>query len=903
MKFVINLFFLFFCLNVFAQKPVIDTSVFGKWPAVSGGKICNNGKYVSYTIDNQPVYSKTCIIQATESTWKKELPDVQSVTFTEDSRKAIYSRGNETLCIVTLGSGKTEYIHTANSFQLFKSKNEEWIAYLLNNKESELILRNMATGAEKRFSGVESYILSKTANTLVFITAAANKNDTIKQLCWINLNSKDLDKPTIIWRGANASNFVIDDDGSRLAFIVTGSETYQNTIWHYTSNSEKAVALRDNNSQRIDSNVYIGSLSNFSVDGKRLFLMLKEKDYTTPPLDAVMVDVWHYADCKLQSQQLVEDVAGYGGNYVGPRSFMAFIDPGTPHIVLLENEYEKVNLLTDSLALITHRESDKSEESWNTLARPTYYLLSLTTGKRTQLNIPFLLAYPTGGYLVGEDANGNFYSYELASGKINDITKLIPVPKGDGGYDEPARIQHRGLCFFIKWLTEDSSLFLYDTYDIWQVDVKGKKAPINITNGYGRRNKTTFRFTENDKSNYSRSDKLILDAFDANNKNNGFYAVKIGRSQDPVPLVMKPSVFAGGDYSHYIGGEKPIKAANASAYMVKRSSATESPNYYCTKDFKSFRPLSNVFPEKKYNWIMSELRQFKTLDGRSEQGVLYKPENFDSTKKYPVIVNYYEKKSERLNQYITPDYSDGDINIPYFVSNGYLVFMPDIHYTIGKPGNSAYHSIVGAGEYLATLPWVNAKKMCIIGHSMGGFETNYVITHSTLFSAACSDGGPSNNVSFYNSFELNSGKSLQGFAEMEQLRMSSTLWASPNTYIENSPVFEADKVQTPVLMINNKLDAIVHFDQGVLFFMALRRLGKKAWMLQYDGEQHSVLQKRNKEDLTIRMTQFFDHYLKDAPSPSWMIKGIRARDKGIETGYVLDTTGASPGPGLLNPTP
>jgi dipeptidyl aminopeptidase/acylaminoacyl peptidase len=157
----------------------------------------------------------------------------------------------------------------------------------------------------------------------------------------------------------------------------------------------------------------------------------------------------------------------------------------------------------------------------------------------------------------------------------------------------------------------------------------------------------------------------------------------------------------------------------------------------------------------------------------------------------------------------------------------------------------------------------------------------------------------SNEVSRYNSFELNTGTSLQGFAEMGQLRTGSTLWSSPNTYIENSPVFKADKVQTPVLMINNKLDAIVHVDQGVQFFMALRRLGKKAWMLQYDGEQHSVLQKRNKEDLTIRMTQFFDHYLKDAPCPSWMIKGIRAKYKGIETGYELDRTGRTPGPGLL----
>jgi dipeptidyl aminopeptidase/acylaminoacyl peptidase len=278
---------------------------------------------------------------------------------------------------------------------------------------------------------------------------------------------------------------------------------------------------------------------------------------------------------------------------------------------------------------------------------------------------------------------------------------------------------------------------------------------------------------------------------------------------------------------------------------------------------------------------------------------LYKPENFDSTKKYPVIVHYYEKKSERLNQYIFPGYSDGDINIPYFVSNGYLVFMPDIQYTIGKAGRSAYNSIVGAGEYLATLPWVNANKMGISGHSFGGFETNYVITHSNLFTAAFSDAGPSNLVSHYGSYELYTGVSLQSFNEREQIRMGANLWERPDVYIDNSPVFEADKITTPLLMVCNKLDDIIHFDQGVQLFTALRRLGKKAWMLQYDSERHSIMQEKNLMDLTIRASQFFDHYLKGAPAPKWMLDGIPARLKGIEKGYQLDTTGRTPPEGLL----
>jgi dipeptidyl aminopeptidase/acylaminoacyl peptidase len=332
---------------------------------------------------------------------------------------------------------------------------------------------------------------------------------------------------------------------------------------------------------------------------------------------------------------------------------------------------------------------------------------------------------------------------------------------------------------------------------------------------------------------------------------------------------------------------------------VLRSRSTESPNFFYTKDFKTFNALSNIYPERLFNWLTTELKEFKTIDGRMEQGILYKPENFDAGKKYPVLVHYYEKMSQQLNKFLTPGLSDGTINIPYFVSRGYLVFLPDIHYRTGEIGESAYNSIVAAGNYLSALPFVDGKRMGLTGHSFGAFETNYVITHSSLFTAALSDAGPSNFVSQYGSYELHAGISLQGIVERGQNRMGANLWERPDVYIKNSPIFEADKITTPVLMVCNKLDAIVHFEQGVQLFTALRRLGKKAWMLQYDGEAHSVFQEKNQMDLTIRATQFFDHYLKGKPAPKWMLDGTPAKLKGIETGYELDTTGRTPPVGLL----
>ncbi len=184
--------------------------------------------------------------------------------------------------------------------------------------------------------------------------------------------------------------------------------------------------------------------------------------------------------------------------------------------------------------------------------------------------------------------------------------------------------------------------------------------------------------------------------------------------------------------------------------------------------------------------------------------------------------------------------------------------------------------------------------MAIQGHSFGGFETNFIATNTDMFAAVVSSAGVCDNVSWYNS-TMRRGVSLQYMSEIGQARIGSSLWNSPELYIKNSPIYYANKVSSPLLMFHNKADGIVPFTQGVEFFSALRRLGKRAWMLQYDGEPHSLSDDQNRVDYTIRITQFFDHYLKDAPAPKWMIEGIPAKMKGIDNGLELvekkDTNG------------
>lgn len=275
---------------------------------------------------------------------------------------------------------------------------------------------------------------------------------------------------------------------------------------------------------------------------------------------------------------------------------------------------------------------------------------------------------------------------------------------------------------------------------------------------------------------------------------------------------------------------------------------------------------------------------WKQPDGTFAQGLLYKPENFDSTKRYPVLIHHYQKMSHLLYQFPVPQYMESNIDVAWFVSRGYLVFKPDIPFEYGNNETSALKTITTAVEWLASKPYVDAKKIGIEGHSFGGGINNYIITHSNLFAAAYTGAGLSDYIS--GALAPSLGMEEMSRQVVSELRMGATIWQQPEKYL-NSPVLHADRVTTPLLLMHNKQDGAMPWAQSFEFFTALRRLDKPVWMLEYEESDHVIMEK-DLPDFTIRITQFFDHYLKGAPPPVWMTQGINASLKGIETGLSLD---------------
>jgi dipeptidyl aminopeptidase/acylaminoacyl peptidase len=136
-------------------------------------------------------------------------------------------------------------------------------------------------------------------------------------------------------------------------------------------------------------------------------------------------------------------------------------------------------------------------------------------------------------------------------------------------------------------------------------------------------------------------------------------------------------------------------------------------------------------------------------------------------------------------------------------------------------------------------------------------------------------------TSAYGGIRYESGVSRMFQYEKTQSRIGKTIWEAPNLYIENSPLFEANKIQTPLVILANDADGAVPWTQGIEFFSALRRLNKPSWLINYNGEPHNLNSSSwgNRMDLSIKLSEFFGHYLKGESAATWLKSGIPALKK------------------------
>lgn len=762
--------------------------------------------------------------------------------------------------------------------------------------KNELYVLNIKTFAIDTIKCVDNFWMAPGGKGMAFTTKPGKKDSTVeKGLFLYDFASK---VTTTVLTGDKKAKFgtaTFNREGDKVAFYAnldTAKEAAKVTdIYLYENGSARKVVSHD--AKGLKEGWKISDKAGIGFRGGDSFITIgtcpvpREKDTTLVDFEQPKLDIWVWNEDYIQPIQKNNLSRTKAKTYTaavaldGDGSIVQLADEDIPNVTVSEtNRQDEVLAFTEKPYRI--------QQQWADATVYDIYRINVKNGDRRlvkkAVTYSGFTTSPDGAYTVYFDKEKlNWYLYTLATGETKDLTSDLGVIFYDDEDDHPSIPP---VCGPATWFDDNRTFILCDKYDVWQFDATGAAAPKKLTDG--RADRIVYRYYTpyfSSRLAASKGTSLLRDramyftTFNRTSKMNGFAVLDLTKKKAALTrLVEGPYTYNA--LSINTSGKKPI-------FTYTKGNYETGNNVWCTKDmFKTEQQISDINPQQKdYNWGTVELVSWTTEDGIKAEGLLYKPEDFDASKKYPVIIYFYEKYSDELYGIRTPAPSASTVNIPYFVSNGYICFIPDIYYTDGHPGKSALKSILPACDMLCENPWIDGENMAIQGQSWGGYQTAYMITQTNRFKCAGAGAPVSNMTSAYGGIRWESGRARTGQYEHGQSRIGKNLWEGFDLYYENSPLFFVPNVQTPVLIMHNDADGAVPWWQGIEFFNALRRCGKQAWLLQYNDEAHNLKERRNRKDLSIRLGQFFDHFLKGAPAPIWMTKGVPAELKGIEYGY------------------
>jgi len=924
--------------NPVYTKKSLTHSVYDFWKEIGFRALSNDGNWAVYTVNPQEgdgkaiiYHLKTNQIDSVQRVSQVEIsPDNQFVVFKisppqkviKDLRRQKKKKEDmprDTLGIYTLQTKQLAKIANLKSFKL-PEKAGNWLAYQMEQiekketpkkdttqkeeikkeeakknakpkkKESEengyrLVLRRLANGKETAFDFVKEYKFDKFGKNLIFSTTG-NDSTLFAGVYVYDLQNEKV-RPIFRAKRGNFKNLAFDESGNQVAFVAdldtTKAPVRYFKLYYWKNGQDSALAIAD--TANITQGLLVSEhyLPHFSQNGTKLFFGMGYKpvvqDTTLLPEEIVNLDIWHWQDDYIQPQQ------SRRLDQEKKRSHLSVYQIDNKKIVqLATNEVPTISLANEGNANLALASSDlpyRYLTNWDISGFDDLYLLDLQTGNKKLIKEKIkgnAAISPQGNYIYWFSLPDTaWFTYAVRSGQIFKLNQGLKEKFADEQDDHPDYPNPYGIA---GWTENDGSLLVYDRYDIWAFDPENRKAPVNLTQT-GRKEKLVFRNIRLDQEEkFFKADQiLLLSVFDETTKQSGYYSLRL-KDNAKQKLLMD---------NYRFSTFQTRKAKDADVVLFTKESFKEYPDLYVSDlTFKNIKKISEANPQQKdYAWGTVEMYAWLSLDGIPLQGLLYKPENFDPKKQYPMMVYYYEKNSSNIHNHIVPAPIRSAINYTYFVSNGYIVFVPDVVYRIGYPGESAYNCIMPAVTSLIEKGFVNKERIGIQGHSWGGYQNAYLITKTNLFRAAEAGAPVSNMVSAYGGIRWESGYSRMFQYEKSQSRIGGTLWEKPLRFLENSPIFFADKVNTPLLMMHNDEDGAVPWYQGIEYFMALRRLEKPVWMLNYNKEAHGLTQRQNRKDFAIRMYQFFDHYLKDAPMPEWMKKGVPMIEKGVNKGLTL----------------
>jgi dipeptidyl aminopeptidase/acylaminoacyl peptidase len=919
-----------------AAKRPLEHDVYDSWNSIADRRLSDDGRWILYALTPQEGDARLQV-RSLDSEVSYEIPRGRAARFSDDARFVVFlikpqleavraakkeeedeDEPEDSLGILDLTTGAITRVERVKSFEMPEDAGG-WLAYLLEKPEEKpdtteaaevkeepqpesepeaqekdkkpgtpLILRNLASGEEQRFENVTEYTFAKDGSRLAY---AVSSKDGSTDGAFV-VNTGDGSVATLLAGEAVYRKLTFDhESGSQVAFM-SNRDDYEAdqpafVLYHWRDGSDDARPLATEGTPGLPAGWWVsehGELS-FSENGRRLFFGTAprpepEPEEETPEWEKVEVDIWNWRDPLLQTQQLVNRDDELERTYLAVAQIdrdrvLQLATRGVPDVEVGSKGDADVALGVSNVPYRQYR-------SWESPSYIDIYVVDVRSGERRKV-IEGLQAWgaglsPEARYITWWNGQERaWFALSVRGGEPVNLTESIAYPVYDETNDRPMIPSSYGSA---GWTEGDEYFLVEDKHDIWATDPTGKRPARSVTEGVGRERNLDFDYVRLDPEAeaIAEDEALLLRAFDFTSKAYGFYQDRFSGDEPPRQLVMEDRRFG-----------TPTKAEDADILMLTRESFVEYPNLWVSDiALDDMRQVSDANPQQaEYLWGMAELVGWRSIEGEMLEGIVYKPDNFDPTKKYPMMVYFYERNAQNLNRYRSPGPGGSSISISFYVSRGYVVFVPDIHYQVGYPGESALDCVVSGVLSVLADGFVDPERVGVQGHSWGGYQIAYLITQTNIFRAAESGAPVSNMTSAYGGIRWGSGLSRMFQYERTQSRIGGSLWEARRLYVENSPLFWMDKVETPVLILHNDEDTAVPWYQGIEMFVSLRRLGKPSWLINYNGEPHGVRKFQNRVDWATRMQQFFDHYLKDAPPPVWLAEGVPAVQKGRTLGLEL----------------
>ena len=936
MKTFFSFLLLLVCFSAVAQKKILDHKDFEIWNVIQNRSIASDGNHVMYQL-TKGEKDNHLKIKSSKGDLVFDSERSERGRFTDDSKFALFTikpwkddvvelkrkktkkdkMPKDTLGIFNLETKALTKIANVKSYKM-PLKWATHIAYLLEEIKIEkkkedksdtdeeipeadkdqtkkekkksvkkvgkdngyhLVLRELATGKQDTIKFVKDYTFAEKGQKFAYTTTGKDL-ETDGGVYVLDLAANQL---TELYTAKKAKYYRLSfsETGKNLGFVVDADTTKvqvrPNELYTWSTGNTSAVKRLDAVSAPQGYRVSSDGNIDFSKDESKLYFGLAKppivKDTTLIDDEIVNVEVWTYNEPTLytiQELQVAND---------RKKSYLTAIDLNTNKLTQLgSTNYSDASLGNEGNsenALANTNLPYRIEQQWEGATRRDYATVNLATGSVKSIAKAFpgsLRLSPKGNYAFGYHFNDSTWvAYNVNTLKPAKLTQgkvfyneLNDSPRHPGSYGSPG------------WTSEDKALILYDRYDLWRFNPE-TGASIRLTNG--RPSKTVYRYTRLDTEErfLDPNGEWMLSTFNEASKNSGYAALNMKTG--------KLKTLISGPYRY----GRVMKAQKSEGLIFTRESFIEYPNIrYTDLSFKNHKVISDANPQQNdYNWGTSELVNWTSLDGVELTGMLIKPENFDPNKKYPLLVNFYERSSNGLHNHRNPNPGRSSINYSFYTSRGYVIFNPDVQYRVGYPGESAYNCVIPGVTSLIEKGFIDKDNIGVQGHSWGGYQIAYLVTKTDIFKAAEAGAPVPNMISAYGGIRWWTGLSRQFQYEHTQSRIGGTPWQYPQRYVENSPIFNMDKVNTPLLIMHNDADGHVPWYQGIEMFMSLRRLQKPSWFLNYNEEPHWPLKYQNRKDFNIRLAQFFDYYLKGDPMPVWMKRGVPAIEKGINQGYEL----------------